>query len=187
MEYDHHHACAIHPLQVSTSSKMTSSLPNTALYVDSNDIFYVRSNFQLPQPDINEIIVRVTYSGISPADIKHSGHLGVVNTVLGYDFCGEVVYGNGTSFSVGDKVAGITPTGVGRPTRYGAHQGYLACPKDMIWRVPDNLPEHHAAGLTVVVPTAADVLFNPFDLPLPNNEADADSDSKDTYHGPMLI
>jgi NADPH:quinone reductase-like Zn-dependent oxidoreductase len=41
--------------------------------------------------------------------------------------------------------------------------------------------------LAVVVSTAVDVLFNLFDLPLPNDEADVDSNLKDTYHGPMLI
>jgi NADPH:quinone reductase-like Zn-dependent oxidoreductase len=65
----------------------------------------------------------------------------------------------------------MTPTGIGRPHRYGAHQEYLSCPEDMAWLVPDNLPRHHAAALSVVTATAADAVFNLFGLPLPDGEA----------------
>jgi NADPH:quinone reductase-like Zn-dependent oxidoreductase len=65
----------------------------------------------------------------------------------------------------------MTSTGIGRPHRYGAHQGYLSCPEDMAWLVPDNLPRHHAAALSVVVATAADAVFNLFGLPLPGDDA----------------
>lgn len=143
---------------------------NTALSVDADGIFSVRKDVDVPTAENGEMVVRVLYSGINPADTKHSSHLGIVDTVIGYDFCGEVVDVGTTSFSTGDIVAGMTPTGIGRPARYGAHQEYLSCPEDMAWLVPDNLPRHHAAALSVVVATSADAVFNIFGPPLPNDE-----------------
>jgi NADPH:quinone reductase-like Zn-dependent oxidoreductase len=148
-----------------------SAPSNTALFVDADGAFSVRKDVDVPTAESGELVVRILYSGINPADTKHSSHLGIVDTVIGYDFCGEVIDAGTTSFSNGDVVAGMTPTGIGRPRRYGAHQDYLCCPEDMAWPVPDNLPRHNAAALSVVVATAADAVFNLFGLPLPDDEA----------------
>ena len=64
---------------------------NTALFVNATGAFSVRKDMELPKAEKGEMIVRVLYSGINPADTKHSSHLGIVDTVIGYDFCGEVV------------------------------------------------------------------------------------------------
>jgi NADPH:quinone reductase-like Zn-dependent oxidoreductase len=170
----------------SGSTSNTMSVPsNTALSVDADGIFSVRKDVDVPTAENGEMVVRVLYSGINPADTKHSSHLGIVDTVIGYDFCGEVVDAGTTSFSTGDIVAGMTPTGIGRPHRYGAHQEYLSCPEDMAWLVPDNLPRHHAAALSVVAATAADAVFNIFGLPLPGD--DATKMEEDQRKGPILI
>jgi NADPH:quinone reductase-like Zn-dependent oxidoreductase len=162
-----------------------SAPTNTALFVDADGSFSVRKNMDFPTAEKGEMIVRVLYSGINPADTKHSSHLGIVDTVIGYDFCGEVVDAGTTSFSVGDIVSGMTPTGIGRPSRYGAHQDYLCCPEDMAWLVPGNLPRPHAAGLSVVLATAADAVFNLFGLPLPGD--DATTTKEDQARGALLI
>lgn len=162
-----------------------SAPSNTALFVDADGSFSIRRDIEIPEEENGEMVVRVLYSGINPADTKHSSRLGIVDTVLDYDFCGEVVNAGATSFSSGDIVAGMTPTGIGRPTRYGAHQGYLCCPEDMAWLVPDQLPRPHAAALAVVVATAADAVFNLFGLPLPGE--DAITIKKDQGKGPILI
>jgi NADPH:quinone reductase-like Zn-dependent oxidoreductase len=164
--------------------KMSAS-SNTALFVDGNGAFSVRKDMDFPTAERGEMVVRVLYSGINPADTKHSSHLGIVDTVIGYDFCGEVVDAGSTSFSIGDIVAGMTPTGIGRPARYGAHQEYLCCPEDMAWLVPDDLPRPHAAALAVVVATAADAVFNLFGLPLPGD--DGTTMEKEQGKGPILI
>ncbi|KAM0705846.1 hypothetical protein Q7P35_007206 [Cladosporium inversicolor] len=164
-----------------------SGLRNTALFVDADGSFSVRRDTEPPKAESGEMVVRVLYSGINPADTKHSTHLGIVDTVLGYDFCGEIVDAGTTSFSSGDIVAGMTPTGIGRPTRYGAHQEYLCCPEDMAWLVPDRLPKPHAAALAVVLATAADAVFNIFGLPLPGNGNDATTMKCDQGKGPILI
>ena len=162
-----------------------SALTNTNLFVGADGAFSVRKETGLPTPEKGEMVVRVLYSGINPADIKHSVYLGIKDTVIGYDFSGEVVDAGTTSFSAGDIVAGMTPTGIGRPSRYGAHQEYLCCPEDMAWLVPENLPRPDAAALSVVFATAADTLFNIFGLPLPG---DNDTTTKDRQGaGAMLI
>lgn len=96
----------------------------------------------------------------------------VSSTVIGYDFCGRVLsVPSGSKFSKGDIVAGYTPSGIGRSSRYGTHQAHCYCPEDIIFKVPSHLPESHAAALTVVAMTAADTVYNIFKLPLPASPA----------------
>src|SRR5699024_7174419 len=86
---------------------------------------------------------------------------------------------SGSNFKEGDVVAGYTPSGMGRPAKYGAHQSYLVVPEDDVFRVPASLPEPHAAALTVVGMTAADVMFNLFKFPMPT--------SPGNFTAPILI
>jgi len=138
-----------------------------ALYVDEDGQIQIRNDIKHEEIAANEIVVEVKYSGVNPADVKHS-QLGIRSTVSGYDFCGTVVSTpTGSRFKKGTTVAGYTPSGIGRPLKYGVHQRCLACPEDMAFEVPSNLPESHAAALTVVAMTAADAVFNLFQSPLP--------------------
>ncbi|KAL3471032.1 chaperonin 10-like protein [Aspergillus californicus] len=161
---------------------MASTTVNKALSVDENAVFGVSRVNTVPELNDGEILVEVQFSGSNPADIKHATLLGVNSTVLGYDFCGKVLEAPGSStFSPGDIIAGYTPTGIGRPSKYGAHQRYLVCPEDMAFLVPEKLPLHHAACLSVVAMTAADALYNIFKLPLPQEA------SKSHPTRPLLI
>ncbi|KAJ2903497.1 hypothetical protein MKZ38_009719 [Zalerion maritima] len=162
---------------------MASTFP-PALYVDSNGEFSIRRDIPTPEPGSGEVLVKPLFSGVNPADAKHSRHLGIKDTVLGYDFCGQVVRAPAKSpLEPGDVVAGYTPTGIGRPWRYGTHQACLSCPEHLLFRVPNNLPNHHAACLTVVAATAADVAFNIFGLPLPGHG----NTGQASRCGPILI
>ncbi|BCS25017.1 zinc-binding alcohol dehydrogenase family protein [Aspergillus puulaauensis] len=115
-----------------------------------------------------EVLIQNIFSGVNPADIKHSTLLGIVDTVIGYDFCGRVTRTNRQStLNIGDLVAGYTPSGVGRDSKFGTHQAFLVCPENMLFKVPQHLPHEDAACLTVVAMTAADAMYNLFDLPLP--------------------
>lgn len=145
-------------------------MTNPALYVDSNLTFRVLHTHQQSSPDNGEILIETHFSGANPADTKHAILLGIYPTVLGYDFCGKVIKtaSDNSTFQPGDIVAGFTPTGIGRPSKYGAHQRYLICPEDLAFKVPSHLPEHHAASLSVVVMTAADALYNFFGFTLPS-------------------
>lgn len=159
----------------------TSSAP--ALYVDDDCTFKVIRDVLIPGPAADEVVVKVLYSGVNPADVKHAPHLGIRSTTLGYDFCGRVTAAPaGSSLKVGDLVAGHTPTGVGRPRKYGAHQEFLACPEELVFRLPGNLPAERAACLATVVATAADGLCNIFGFPVPGDEQPGEFEA-----GPLLI
>ncbi|RBA12679.1 hypothetical protein FPRO05_04129 [Fusarium proliferatum] len=147
-----------------------SSKINKALYVTEDVQFVTRDDLQHEAAATNELLVETSYSGANPADIKHATLLGIRPAVLGYDFAGRVVRAPPASgFKEGDAVAGYTPSGLGRPLKYGTHQGFLAVPCDMVFKIPPNLTEAHAAALPIVVMAAADVVHNLFKLPLPTN------------------
>lgn len=153
-----------------------------ALYVSEDGTGQILRDVAEPEPEAGEIQVEVLYSGCNPADLKHA-HLGINSTVMGYDFMGKVSQvGPNSRYSVGEPVAGYTPTGIGRPGKYGAHQPYLVAPEDHVWRVPENVPPAHAAALTVVVATAADALYNAFGYPFPGETA-----PEGRKAGPLLV
>ncbi|KAM0489544.1 hypothetical protein ACHAP8_012475 [Fusarium lateritium] len=141
-----------------------------ALFVDSQNHFKVIEVPQVPKPGQNELLIKVLFSGVNPADIKHATQLGINNAVIGYDFAGQVIESadDDSNYKPGDIVAGYTPSGLGRPVSYGTHQTHTICPEDMLFRVPDNLPLPDAASLTVVAMTAADAVYNHLGFPLPS-------------------
>ncbi|KAF4498566.1 toxD [Fusarium agapanthi] len=143
-----------------------------ALFIDSENNPKVIERQGLPKPSNGELLIKVLYSGVNPADIKHATFLGMNNTVMGHDFSGQVLETTkpDSSYKPGDIVAGYTPAGLRQPVHYGAHQAYITCPEDMLFKVPDNLPLPDAASLTVVAMTAADVVYNLFQFPLPTQE-----------------
>ncbi|KAL6705101.1 hypothetical protein ACN47E_007360 [Coniothyrium glycines] len=153
---------------------------NKALYADENATILVRNDITEHDLAANELLIEVNFSGVNPADVKHATGLGIRQTVLGYDFAGRVVKSSGSSqYKAGDLVAGYTPSSIGRPLKYGSHQDFVAAPEDMVFHVPSNLPESHAASLSVVAMTAADVVFNIFQAPLPSKPVE--------NNGPLLI
>ncbi|KAJ5564293.1 hypothetical protein N7513_000535 [Penicillium frequentans] len=155
------------------------------LFVNNYGDFSVAESSQVYQLDNEEVLVEILFSGVNPADIKHATLLGIVNTVLGYDFCGRVKKTNSKSkLNVGDLVAGYTPSGVGRHSKFGTHQAFTVCPENMLFKVPENLPCEDAACLTVVTMTAADALYNIFELPLPSPPNGGQASISE---GPLLI
>ncbi|KAI0130006.1 zinc-binding oxidoreductase-like protein ToxD [Xylariales sp. AK1849] len=160
----------------------SSQSSHPALYNDEDGSPKVLRNLPIPEPAADEVLIEVLFSGVNPADRKHATILGIVSTVMGYDFCGRVLRsGPGSSFSNGDIIAGYAPVSIGRPSRYGAHQAYLVALEHLIWRVPDRMPREHAAALTTVVATAADALYNVFELPFDGEP------SAGVKNGPLLI
>jgi NADPH:quinone reductase-like Zn-dependent oxidoreductase len=147
---------------------------NTGVYVSPEGQFSFCDNLSMPVPAPDEVLIEVAYSGINPADVKHVVFCQARPGRPGYDFCGRVVAlpvaAGAEMLEVGDLVAGYTPPGAARPERYGAHQRFLACPASCVWRVPPAIPAATAAALTTTLQTVSDVLFNCFDLPLPEKE-----------------
>ncbi|KAL1637761.1 putative secondary metabolism biosynthetic enzyme [Neofusicoccum ribis] len=160
----------------------SQSTNNTAIWINSEAGLEVKQYDNLPEPKGEFTLVEVAYSGINPADVKHGRLLGIRNTVAGYDFSGTVVKaGPGSKHRVGDKIAGCTPSGIGRPAEYGTHQDYAIAPDGMTFAIPENLPVDHAGCLAVSVRTAADTIFNLLEYPLP------DESSSDTRHPALLV
>lgn len=161
------------------------------IYVDENLNFGVFHNdVEPPKLVAGEILVEASFSGANPADVKHSTLLGIFPTHLGYDLCGKVIQtAPDSAFQVGEVVAGYTPTGLGRPSKYGAHQRYTICPEDMVFRVPKNLLQSDAACMSVVTMTAADALYNNFKFRLPQETATSQAFPyiADSSFGPLLI
>jgi len=174
---------------------MASPQPqNTALFLDDTLKVSVKHDFPAPVPSDDEYLVEVLYSGVNPADIKH-GYMGITNVVMGYDFSGKVVQvpknaAHAPKFPVGSLVGGTTPTGAGRPTRWGTHQGHLAALEELMFLVPEqgngSLTAAEAACLPVVVGTAADAVFNFFGRPLPGSGGGDDA-ATGGNNGPLLV
>ncbi|WP_028862118.1 NADP-dependent oxidoreductase [Psychromonas aquimarina] len=113
---------------------------------------------QLPVPDVKagEVLIRVAYAGINPADWKYregllAQHVNIqFPGVLGNDVSGVVVeVGEGvTRFTPGDKVFAFTNISKGG---LGAYAEYTAVDEDRIALVPEEVSLKSAA----VIPTAA--------------------------------
>ncbi|KAF3045841.1 hypothetical protein E8E11_006891 [Didymella keratinophila] len=152
-----------------------SSSSRKAIYADEEGNFIVRDDIPNHVPSENEVLVTVHFSGVNPADVRHTTQLGIRSTVVGYDFSGAVVQApSGSDLKEGDIIAGYTPSSLGRPSKYGAHQDIISVPSDMAFRVPSNLPESHASALTVVAMTAADAMYSLFKAPLPTEPGTID-------------
>ncbi len=114
-------------------------------------------------------LLRVDYSGINPADIKHAT-IGLHSSVAGYDMSGEVLEaGPDSPFTPGDKIFGLNPTGPGRPLYMGAHQDYAIASSKFWYKLPaaGRLGLREAATLSVMTLTASDGLFHLLGLNFP--------------------
>ncbi|KAH7025586.1 alcohol dehydrogenase, partial [Macrophomina phaseolina] len=152
-----------------------STVPNEAIWVNSQAGLEVKHFSALPEPDRAQVLVQVEYSGINPADVKHGRELGIRDTVAGYDFSGTITeVGPGSKYSVGDRIAGCTPSSIGRPAHFGTHQNFLIATDQLTFPIPENLPLDHAACLSVSVRTAADAFFNLLEYPLPDESRPGD-------------
>jgi NADPH:quinone reductase-like Zn-dependent oxidoreductase len=148
---------------------MAPSVKNDALYVDEDGAIVIQ-DMRLPEVPDNEVLIRVTYSGVNPSDTRILMFFDPRRRVLGNEFTGEVLDSPGlagTQFKVGDIVAGYTSGSADRPIRYGSHQEYLSVPPSWIYKLPSDLPQPEAAALTIVTMTANDILFNRLRIPPP--------------------
>lgn len=108
-----------------------------------------------PEPGPGEVLVRVMFAGINPADWKtREGMLSRYITyhfpfILGFDLAGEIAaVGPGAEgFAVGDRVFGTSMQGMGRN---GSYAEFTTAYPAMLARVPDNIDLAAAAA----VPTA---------------------------------
>lgn len=123
-----------------------------ALYADEDGKLVVR-HVPFPEPQEGELLIKVLYSGVNPADTKIIEFFGLKNYVIGTEFCGEVLESKtlaSTSFKAGDIVAGVLSGGQNPPLRWGTHQEFMTIIASWAWKVPENLPPQDAAGLSIV-------------------------------------
>ncbi|KAK6608891.1 alcohol dehydrogenase [Botrytis cinerea] len=118
------------------------------------------------QPD--EYLIRVLYSGLNPADQKHSIFLGICDLVAGYDFAGTVVARGSDRLSLlpGALVCGLARTGlcIGNQQSglHGAHQQFLVASAKGVFPLPAHTSDEELqvlATMPAVTATAADCLF----------------------------
>ena len=143
---------------------MTEGL-NKSIWISSNNKLSVRTITETYKPNSSQVLVKVAYSGINPADIKHGLHLGLNDYPSGYEYSGEVIEsGPGNRFSVGDQVLGHNLVSKNKPIYHGSHQDYLIG-EHFVSKVPPHMPMQDAACISIMVQTAADALFNQLELP----------------------
>lgn len=143
------------------------SIQNKSIYVSSNNELFVHNVDTPYEPGDNQAVLKVEYSGVNPADLKHGLHFGLNNRVAGYEFSGTVIKaGSGFPYAIGDVVYGSNRIGLGSP--FGAHQDQMLIEgTTLIAKIPPTLPPAHAAVFSIVVRTAADALFNLLEIPFP--------------------
>ena len=114
-----------------------------------------------PQPQTNEVLVRVRAAGLNPTDWKHRAagrFLGQPPFVLGWDVSGVVeAVGVGVArFAVGDEVFGM----LSYPYGHGSHAEYVAAPARVFAKKPAGLDHVEAAALPLVSLTAWQMLID---------------------------
>ncbi|KAF4958266.1 hypothetical protein FGADI_2432 [Fusarium gaditjirri] len=116
-----------------------------ALYVDEEGKIVVR-HVPFPEPQDGELLIKVLYSGVNPADTKIIDFFGLKNYVIGTEFCGEVLEAEtltSTSFKAGDIVAGVLSGDQSPPLRLTAASGLfndigLPLPPSVAQGTPDE-------------------------------------------------
>ena len=126
---------------------------------------YKRQSIPKPEPAPGEVLIRVAYAGINPADWKdREGYLSQFYDIhfphiVGFDAAGTVDrVGEGvTAFAPGDRVLTVSRVGQGGQ---GSYAEFLPVPADRVAKIPDELPLVQAAVLPVAALTAWQALFD---------------------------
>ena len=129
--------------------------------------YFQQVNMPVPELDADDVLVKVAYAGINPADWKmRAGHLAQAMPnlgfplVLGLDASGTVVATgkNVTSLNVGDRVAsGTNLLHSGKP---GSYAQYVVVNEQRAVKIPESVSLAAAATLTTPATTAWQALFS---------------------------
>jgi NADPH:quinone reductase-like Zn-dependent oxidoreductase len=157
---------------------------NKAIYVDRDNNITLQIREEQYDPVGGQALVRVEFSGVNPADLKHGQHFGLNDYVCGYELCGTVIKtGPSCVFHVGDVIYGSNATNKHKPRSHGAHQAFAIAEDGHMWAlVPQGVPHSHAAVVSIVARTAADALFNLFGAPMPGSKSE-----ESTHSGGILV
>ncbi len=118
----------------------------------------------IPSPQSDEVLIKVSYAGINPIDVKTRAGLGWAAQhnknnlpwTPGYDVSGVVVkQGEGSKkFNLNDMVAGF----IGFPLRGGGYSQYVCVPENELALVPEDISLKPAAAIPLAGQTAAQAL-----------------------------
>ncbi|WP_105900900.1 NADP-dependent oxidoreductase [Vibrio gangliei] len=118
----------------------------------------------IPSPQSGEVLIKVSYAGINPIDVKTRAGLGWAAQhnknnlpwTPGYDVSGVVVkQGEGSKkFNLNDMVAGF----IGFPLRGGGYSQYVCVPENELALVPEDISLKPAAAIPLAGQTAAQAL-----------------------------
>lgn len=123
----------------------------------------------IPQPQADEVQIRVVAAGVNPVDWKTRQGGGIAGmwddpfpATLGYDVAGVVTKMGGgvTRFAVGDEVYGM----VNFPIAAGTYAEYVVTSADQIAAKPQKRSFIEAAALPLVALTAWQALFDAANL-----------------------
>ncbi|KAJ5279377.1 alcohol dehydrogenase [Penicillium angulare] len=125
-----------------------------------------------PNPTENEVVIKVAYVAINPADYKLQegvNHLSYP-CIYGIDIAGTIMQlgSKVTQFELGQRVTGHCDSLLTRKPTNAAFQLYSTCIEHLVSVVPESLPLVNAAVLPVSVDTAATALYINLKLPLPS-------------------
>ncbi|CAH0538598.1 NADP-dependent oxidoreductase [Vibrio marisflavi] len=118
----------------------------------------------VPKPQPGEVLVKVSFAGVNPIDVKTRAGLGwaaernkdKLPWVPGYDVSGEVVeVSEGTrKFKAGDNVVGF----IGFPLTGGGYSQYISVPESELSLIPEAVTLEAAAVLPLAGQTAVQAL-----------------------------
>ena len=128
----------------------------------NSDVLEWVTNWPIPEPGANELLIRVFAGGINPKDVllrkgKFSKTLArkSLPRVSGFDVAGEIVkIDKGTNrFKIGDFVFGMTNRFIG-----GVHAELVVLNENEIELKPENLTMIEAAAIPLAAQTALQAL-----------------------------
>ncbi|KAK8652424.1 hypothetical protein V6N13_126457 [Hibiscus sabdariffa] len=133
-----------------------------AEYGKSSEVLKLETDFDVPQINDDQVLVKVAAAGINPIDFKRmAGMFKVTDSPLpiipGYDVAGVVVKVGSQvkKFKEGDEVYGdINEKALDHPTQFGTIAEYTAAEEKLLALKPKNLSFIESAGLPLAMETA---------------------------------
>ncbi|KAM5361249.1 hypothetical protein ACJA88_014533 [Fusarium oxysporum] len=131
---------------------------------------------KVPMPKLRDgyLLIRTTAVGLNPIDWKQLQQGTELGSKFGYDYAGiveEIGPGVSKPFKKGDRIAGLANGGNGMEPEDGSYGEYSVVKAGLAFRIPDNISDVEAAGLSVGIVTAAQGLYQSLKLPLPTHPA----------------
>ncbi|WVQ98438.1 hypothetical protein IAU59_005562 [Kwoniella sp. CBS 9459] len=141
---------------------MSASIPQTMRALVQNDASWVSlQEVNVPELGENQVLVKVEYAAVNPAEWKFAAHISTAGVIQGADFSGTLVkQGNNLKvpLDLGAKVAGFVQGGLNKDE--GAFAQYLKIDSDLLWKVPEGFRMEDAATIGLAWLTASQVIFS---------------------------